>query len=363
MATQDTSLTGLLAELVAFKTVSGDLPAAFACTEYLENFLMQRGMNVQRHISNEMPSLVATTKPVKNPKVLLQAHIDVVPCPGSLFKLVDSDGKLIGRGVFDMKFAGAVFLKLVDELQADLANYNFGIMFTFDEEIGGRDGVGALLEAGYRSEVCILPDAGDNWCIEATQKGAWLVRLSTTGVAVHGSRPWEGDNAIHRLNAALYEINKLFAEQNAKTDSLSINMISGGNAMNQVADWAEAVLDIRFLSNDGHERLTKQINEIAGRHGLTINTAVHIKPTKTDMSNPFVKSFLQIAEDIHGSKLDEVCSLGTSDSRYFAELDIPVILLRPNGGAPHSDAEWLDKASFEKYYELIKKFVQKEAKR
>lgn len=362
MAVMAQDLTALLTELVAFKTVSGELPAAYACTEYLENFLMQRGMHVQRHLSNELPSLVATARQTKSPKVLLQAHLDVVPGPASLFKLVESSGRLIGRGTFDMKFAGAVYLKLVDDLQADIDKYDFGLMFTFDEEIGGRDGVGALLEAGYRSQVCILPDAGDNWRIETTQKGVWLVRLSATGVAVHGSRPWEGDNAIHRLNAALYEVNQLFAGQNSKTDSLSINMINGGNAMNQVADWAEAVLDIRFISNAGYERITNQVKKIAAEHDLTISTAACIKPTVTDLKNPLVASFLQVAQAVHGAKLDEICSLGTSDSHFFADLGIPVILLRPHGGAPHSDAEWVDKASLEKYYQLIRRYVQKEAK-
>jgi succinyl-diaminopimelate desuccinylase len=357
------NLTQLLSKLVAFKTVSGDLPAALTCTEYVENYLLERGMRVQRHMYNEVPSLVATTKATKSPKVLLQAHLDVVPCPKTLFNLTENDGRLIGRGVFDMKFAGAVFLKLVDDLQDELAKYDFGIMFSFDEEIGGENGVSALLNAGYRTQVCVLPDAGDNWCLETARKGLWMVKLSATGVAVHGSRPWEGDNAIHRLNAALYEMSTLFAKQNTKTDSLSINMISGGRAMNQVADSAEAVLDIRFIDNASHKRLTKQMQQIAANHNLTVNTITCIQPTKIDVKNPHVASFLRVAEQVQGSPLGSMESLGTSDAHYFADLDIPVILVRPHGGAPHSDSEWLDKASFEKYYELIKKYVQEEARR
>jgi succinyl-diaminopimelate desuccinylase len=234
---------------------------------------------------------------------------------------------------------------------------------SFDEEIGGENGVSALLNAGYRTQVCVLPDAGDNWCLETARKGLWMVKLSATGVAVHGSRPWEGDNAIHRLNAALYEMSTLFAKQNTKTDSLSINMISGGRAMNQVADSAEAVLDIRFIDNASHKRLTKQMQQIAANHNLTVNTITCIQPTKIDVKNPHVASFLRVAEQVQGSPLGSIESLGTSDAHYFADLDIPVILVRPHGGAPHSDSEWLDKASFEKYYELIKKYVQEEARR
>ena len=38
-------------------------------------------------------------------------------------------------------------------------------------------------------------DGGDNWQLEEVAKGAWRARVSTSGVAVHGSRPWTGRSA------------------------------------------------------------------------------------------------------------------------------------------------------------------------
>lgn len=356
------TLPQLLADLVSFKTVTGDNLAAADCMDYLEDFLAQRGMNITRLASNDVPSMVATTRSTKKPRLLLQAHLDVVPCSNSLYQLQEDEGKFIGRGSFDMKFAGAVFLKLVDELKHNLADYDFGIMFTFDEEIGGQNGVGALLSMGYSAEVCILPDAGDNWQIEITQKGVWIVRLKATGVSVHGSRPWEGDNAIHRLLLSLQEISLLFDAQHAKTDTLSINKIQGGSAVNQVADQADAVLDIRFLSEENFKRLSQKIEIIAGKHRIDIETTACIKPVKTDLENPFVASFLKMAEQIHGRPLGHMSSLGNSDAHYFGERGIPVILSRPDGGAAHSNVEWIDKSSLEKYYQLIKAYVETEAR-
>lgn len=356
------TLTELLADLVAFRTVSGEHIIAGQCLDYVEDYLMRRGMYVHRHLSKGFPSLVATSKKTKSPKVLLQAHLDVVPCPDSLYALREENEKLVGRGVFDMKFAAAAFLKLVDELQDNLLAYDFGIMFTSDEEIGGQDGVQALLDLGYRASVCVLPDAGDNWHIEVTQKGAWIARLTMPGVTAHSSRPWEGENAIHRLIEALREIQDLFQEQAADNNTLSINKIMGGTAANQVADRAEAVLDIRFIDNDSYEQLHKEIRAIAARYSIKIETIACVKTCQTDLYNPFVASFLRVAEEIHGSPIQTIRSLGTSDAHYFAAVNIPTILLRPNGGAAHSDTEWLNKASYIKYYQLIKTYVQKEAK-
>lgn len=359
---KSSDLVQLLSKMVAFDTVDCTNQATELCLDFVDQYLSRRGMHVVRHSSNELPSLVATTWPTKRPKLLLQAHLDVVPCPESMRNLVERDGKFIGRGTFDMKFATAIYLQLVNELQDELANYDFGIMLTCDEEVGGRNGAGYLIEQGYRAEVCILPDAGDNWQIEVTQKGVWIAKLIARGVAVHGSRPWEGDNAIHKLIAVTQAIQELFKDQHAKSDTLSINMISGGKAVNQVAGLAEATLDIRFMSRQSYGELSAAIKNLAVERDVEIDTIACIQPIQADLQNPLVTSFLELAADLHDAPIEHVHSLGNSDAHYFDEVGVPVILMRPDGGAAHSDSEWLDKASFEKFYELIKRYVQAEAR-
>ncbi len=355
------TLIQLLADLVAFHTVSGEYEPAASCLDYIEAYLVKRGMYVKRLEFNGFPSLVATINQTKRPKVLLQAHLDVVACPDALYNLSEKDGRLVGRGVFDMKFAAAIFLKVVDELKDKLTNYDFGIMLTTDEEIGGSNGVKALLDSGYGAKVCILPDGGDLWQIETTHKGAWIAALTASGKSSHGSRPWEGDNAIHRLIDALSEIKELFKDQHVDSDTLSINKIIGGTVVNQVADKAEAILDMRFLSNEGHAQLQEKIVNIADCHGVKVRTMYCIMVSKTNTTHPLVASFLKIAEKVHGKPLGKTRSLGTSDAHFFAKRGIPAILVRPEGGCAHGDDEWISKDGFEKYYQLVKAYVQKEA--
>lgn len=351
-------ITQILGDLVAFQTVTGKREAALGCLGYIEAYLMQRGLHMVRHEYNGYPSLIATTHETKRPKLLLQAHIDVVAAPDHCFNLQKKDEKLLGRGVFDMKFAAAAFMKVVDELQEKLQDYDFGIMITSDEELGGKDGVRALLDAGYGADVCVLPDGGDNWAIETTHKGCWIGRMKTKGTAAHGSRPWEGDNAIDRLVDALRDIRKMFEEQHVDSDTLSINKISGGAVINQVADNAEAALDMRFISDQNFEKLYKQIEAVAEGHKASLETVVHIPITKTDINDPFVASFMQIAENIRGGPLKQSRSLGVSDARFFAERGIPVILLRPAGGSAHGDNEWIDKAGLEQYCQILKAYIE-----
>lgn len=343
---------------MAFRTVTGEQQAASACLDYVDDYLSARGMHVSRSESNGFPSLVATTRKSKAPKLMLQAHIDVVSAPDDCYKLHEKRGRLMGRGVFDMKFAAAIFMKITDDLQGTLTDHDFGIMLTSDEEVGGADGVKALLNDGYKPAVCLLPDAGDDWRIETSHKGCWTVRVRAGGMAAHGSRPWEGENAIDRLVDMLSETRKLFEGQHADTDTLSINEIVGGSATNQVADKAQATLDIRFVSEASYGRIHKKVNAIAKRHGVLLEDIRNIRISTTDVAHPLVASFLKVAKQIHGRPLNQVRSLGTSDAYYFADMGIPVILVRPGGGSAHGDGEWIDKEGLEKYYRVVKAYVE-----
>src|ERR1043166_9191828 len=96
----------ILRKLVAFPTVTGDQTAAHEAIDYIAGFLTARGMHLERFDSNGYESVIATVRPGhKNPKVLLAAHLDVVPAPDEMFGMRLKDGKYIGRGVLDMKFA------------------------------------------------------------------------------------------------------------------------------------------------------------------------------------------------------------------------------------------------------------------
>lgn len=85
-------------------------------------------------------------------------NVDVVePNEPEQFQPQIKDGKLFGRGAYDMKFAVACYLNLLLELGSKLSEYNFGIMLVSDEELGGFHGTGKLVEQGWPSEFCFLP--------------------------------------------------------------------------------------------------------------------------------------------------------------------------------------------------------------
>jgi succinyl-diaminopimelate desuccinylase len=356
--TLTSNLLDILSDLTSYQSVSGQTKEVNDCFDYLEGFLSGRNLHVGRLTSNGFPSLVATSTATKAPRVLLQAHIDVVPAKPHLFELTEKDGKLYGRGVFDMKFAAACYLQLAQDLQADLAQYDFGIMLTSDEEIGGENGVSYLLNNGYSTDVCILPDGGNDWQIEATCNSLWIVRISASGQSAHGSRPWEGRNAINYLLEAISEIRAVFGELKPLKNSITVSRIQGGSADNQVPDHAEAVLDMRFTDTQEHTKYQEMITEILTSKGLQLETIASVKARNVDTSRPDIASFLAIAEQVTGEPITKTHSLGSSDACYFGDQNIPTIVIRPNGGGAHSDQEWIDKTGVVQFYEVIKTYIE-----
>lgn len=352
----------ILRDLIAIPSVTGDEAASKQVINYGARFLKKRGMKVEQFAKNGFHSLVTTTKNTKKPKVMLAAHLDVVAAPSAMFNLRLEDGRYYGRGVWDMKFAAALYLRLVNELQDTLSEYDFGIMLTTDEEMFGDYGTGLIInDQGYRPEVCILPDAIAPWHIQTSAKGCYFGEVKVLGISAHGSRPWEGDSASIKLIHILQEITELFKDaQQPDTITLNIGILqAGGTSINQIPDNASAALDIRFVKQQDFDTVIAQIEDICARGGGTLKTIGSLRrAVQCDLQHPLVRSFLRQVQLQHGSLPPSIATHGTSDARYFPELNIPCILISPKGGGYHGNDEWLDQADYYTYYQVLREYIE-----
>ncbi|HYF96587.1 MAG TPA: M20/M25/M40 family metallo-hydrolase, partial [Patescibacteria group bacterium] len=309
--------------------------------------------------SKDFPSLVATTTNTKKPKLLLAAHMDVVPAEDDMFAMKITDGKLTGRGVFDMKFACASYMKVVESLGEKVKDYDFGIMLTFDEEVGGHNGVEALLEQGYGGNICLLPDSGTNWRLESTANGAWFIKVSHHGKNAHASLPTEGINASELLMDTLKDIIQV-RENYSKDDlTLSVTTLDAGEAMNQIPDYAEAKIDIRYKDKPAFEKVKNQLETICQKHGSVLETIEFGHCMNVEIDHPRVLDFVNVAEEVLGQKIEYSHSTGATDARYLCAYDIPTIVIQPNGGGLHSDYEWVDAKGLKDLTEIILRFIDK----
>ena len=130
----------------------------------------------------------------------------------------------------------------------------------------------------------------------------------------------------------------------------------------KVPDKAVAKLDMRFKDMADYESLRPKVEAIASDLGLEVSTMANALPIKIDLKNPYIEQFIQLAEQISGHTVEPCHSLGSSDAHHFVSRGIPTILMRPGGGGPHSDNEWLLEEDFVKYYSLIKEYVLQTAR-
>lgn len=358
----------LLKKLVRFKTITRNQNENAKAFQWIKDQIKDLPVFIKDFESEGFPSLLITTRKTKTPKIWLVAHMDVVHASEKMFKPEIKGGKLYGRGVFDMKFAIAAYLNLLLDLNQDLKNYDFGIMLVSDEEIGGFNGAKKLVEKGYRSEVILLPDGGENWIFVEAAKGVFSVMVTSKGQSAHGARIWLGKNAINNLMDFLTLLRKEFEVEpcNDKLHfhtTLNVGKISGGKATNQVPDYAQASLDIRFVPSTNFDELEKRISLIK-KNFPDINFEVKTKGIsyEIDKNNKYLKRFIEILNS-KKIKTSFLKSHGSSDARFFIEKGVPAILIRPVGGNLHSEKEWIDIKSLELFYDVLKEFIEKTARK
>lgn len=350
-----------LKRLISFSSLSHDTVENIRLLDFVEKLLIKH-LLVKRFSFHGHPSLVATTRHTKKPKIFLVAHTDVVEGSEQIFQLKKRDGKFYGRGVLDMKFAIACFLRLVKELGNSAKKYDFGIMLTSDEEIGGFDGVEYLLKKGYGAEFVFLPDGGVNWQIERGAKGMWQVDFEVHGKTAHAAHPWSGENAIMTFFRFLADLEKEFISHDCDGkdhyhDTLTVTQIRGGEAQNQVPGSVQASINIRYIPETSKQTLENRIQRIAKKYpAVSFKEQVHGCAWITDVSHPFIQEYVATAKR-HGIAVGTAFSHGSSDGRFFAACGIPVLTVWPMGAGHHSEKEWIAIKDMEIYYQILKKWI------
>jgi succinyl-diaminopimelate desuccinylase len=330
------------------------------CRDLLEGEAKKRGLKTRRVPSDPYPSLLAGLDVESlNPALMLSCHLDVVQARDDQFKPQIQGSRMVGRGTSDMKFAVPVFFNVIDRLKS--GREKILLVFTFDEEIGGNKGMGYLLDdVGLRPNVCFLPDGGDNFQIEAEEKGVFHFQVNTSGRSAHGSRPWLGENAIDKMVAIYADLRKEFpfvdtAEQ--WTHTLNLGRIVAGDAANKVPDACQADFDLRFIEGQTAEEIENWVRKIIGPRG-------EFKPQVVgdnfylDMELECSRMFQKAAERHLSHPMPLYRSEGASDARFFTQYQIPVIISKPVCGGHHSENEWIDLESITTYTDILVDFVE-----
>jgi succinyl-diaminopimelate desuccinylase len=346
-----------LEQIISFKSTSDNPKAMDECFEYIKTRLSQLPFELEEFSSNGKKSILWKSKPGKI-NILLNAHIDVVPGSDEMFTLKEKKETFIGRGVSDMKFTIPIFISVLNELFAEKKDISgIHLLITSDEETGGKNGAGYFVQNNKIDyDLVITPDGGENWDIVEKAKGVLQVQLTAKGKSAHGSRPWEGKSAIDMILNDLLELRKIFPEETTEAwkTTLTIGQIKGGEQTNQVSPFCQTMLDVRYIPEDGKEKIKKIITDTC-KNSL-VEYISEADPFFTDKYSNFISKWNDLLNS-KNIKHNFVNAHGASDGRYFSKLGIPVLICKPTGGFIHSEREWLNKASFGVYALVLKEYL------
>lgn len=191
-------------------------------------------------------------------------------------------------------------------------------------------------------------------------KGILQIDIEVHGKSAHGSRPWQGENAIIKAYEIFNKITNLpFVKEKAKLyefPSINLSKIEGGNVYNKVPDYCKMSLDIRFLPQQNIDEILEQIKSIAGEN-VTIYSQGD--PVKTDINNPYVKKLIEsIAVVSKQGNTSTFGQHGSADTRFFSKYNIPAVEFGPCGENWHGDDEYAILKSVELYKEILVQFAK-----
>ncbi|RLE53857.1 MAG: hypothetical protein DRJ26_02790 [Candidatus Methanomethylicota archaeon] len=299
------------------------------------------------------PNLVATLDVGADKTLGIVTHYDVVP-PGEgwtypPFKLTVVDDRAYGRGASDDKGAIATALGALKRV-SDKSKFNVKLMMSPDEEVGGKFGIGYLVnEVKVQCDEVIILDGGP----EAVSIGAsGIIRgtIRVKGTQGHAAYPHLYSNPIYGLITFLDKFRR-FSEVRAKKISripappgsplpylwgrFSITVLRAGEKENVIPGEAIAKFDLRVLPDEPVEEALTELKAFF----LAVKQETQVDAELVDIrgggnwcidpEHPMAKAFQKAASKAYGELIPIAGEFGGNDGRYFAPKGIPTISYGP----------------------------------
>ncbi|MCB2354872.1 M20 family metallopeptidase [Clostridium estertheticum] len=290
--------------------------------------------------------------------LVFNGHLDVVSGGEEQFSPYIEGDKLFGRGSSDMKAGVCAMMIAMSELRDEDLSCRVMLQLVTDEETGGENCSKFLSTNKFLGDF-ILCGEPTQLNIGVQAKGILQLDLEFHGVSAHGSRPWQGINAISSAYESFNKIKNLpFTKESTELyegPSINLAKIAGGEVYNKVPDYCKMSLDIRFLPTQSAEEIINQIKKV-----VDCNILIHATgdPVKTNINDRSVLLLREITLKHTKSQCKLFGQHGSSDTRFFSKYNIPAVEFGPCGEKWHGDGEYVLISSVIKYKEILVDFAK-----
>ncbi|ANU12395.1 Acetylornithine deacetylase [Planococcus halocryophilus Or1] len=332
--------------------------------QFCADWLKDKGEDVTIHDNNGYLMLTAA-KGHGTETIVWNGHVDVVPGHEEQFVPVVEQDRLYGRGSADMKAGVAAMMQAFVELDSPNLTRNVQLHIVTDEETGGRNTSKWLVEQGYHGNFVICGEP-TGLKVGLQSKGVLRMDITFKGKPAHGSRPWEGVNAIEsamKFHQGIYDLPfRKESTEYYEQPSVNLPIIKAGDRYNVVPAICEMSYEIRYMPGQDKDEIVRQLAGVAD----TVNVDMEYKASgstpalTTTKENPYIQSLQKAILKTTDQKATLFGQHGAADTRYYAAVNggEGAIEFGPTGDDWHGNAEYVLISSVHAYKNILLAHVQ-----
>jgi acetylornithine deacetylase len=280
--------------------------------------------------------------------LMLNAHMDTVGAGGmaSAFSPVVRDGRVYGRGAYDMKASLAAIMLAARSLAGGGLRGDVIVCAVADEEVASL-GTSAVLEQFHADfGICCEPT---ELALCLAHKGFVWLEVETVGVAAHGSRADIGVDAIALMAPVLVRVKDLENTLRAGrrhpllgTGSIHASLIEGGQEMSTYPSHCVLKIERRTVPGESGK------DEIEGARVM-----LERPPSEVAPDHPLAMAIARAAD--HPTVIGAPYWM---DMALMNAAGIPTVAFGPSGEGAHADVEWVDVATAERCVSIYVKVAE-----
>ncbi len=342
-------LVELTKQLVAIDSVNPELiPGAAGEAEiagFVAHWLERAGLEVEvEEAAPGRPNVVGIARGTGGGNtLLLNAHMDTVGVAGMdrAHEPYVEDGRLYGRGAYDMKASLAAIMLAGAEAVHEGLRGDVIVTAVCDEEVASIGS--ARIAERFRADAAIVAEPTE-LRLALAHKGFAGFEIEVKGRAAHGSRPDLGIDAIARMGHVLVGIEDLDRRLRAAathdllgSGSLHASVIEGGQEFSSYPARCLLKGERRTIPGETAELVEGELRELLGDLDGEVRVVVAREPFETPAEAPIAKLVAR-----HAGGTEVVGVPFWADSALLSGAGIPTVLFGPSGEGAHADVEWVD---------------------
>lgn len=298
------------------------------------------------------------------PTLVLSAHLDTVFSADTNVKVRKEGNRYYGPGISDDARGLTVLLTVLRSMQENKIRTQGDVLFVAtvgEEGLGNLRGVKALFRDRKDLDGFISVDSTESPRLPAGESevvaravGSHRWQIAFTGPGGHSYENFGTPSAVHAMGRAISAISDLQAPTEPKT-TFTVAIVSGGSAINAIAEKAQLQLDIRSESSTALAALEQQILAAAERAGVEEGKRWGAEPVRVERtllgdrpagagSNDGLMASTWIGAMVALGQQPPIPVAGSTDANVPMGLGIPAITASGGGIADkaHSLDEWYE---------------------